>query len=251
LQDKYNKSYATSEKLHEAFKNFLETRDNTIAHNKKYEAGEVLFLRSLNQFADLAVEEREVIGTGFKAPLIEARNVGLISPGQYPPGPPSIDYRAKGLVSAVKDQGYYCSACWAFSAIAALESHALIKFGKNYTFSEQQLIDCNRDFARGNWGCDGGSQSSAFIYIKNIGIETYGTYPYEEDLLHDGLYPCRNNPRNSVVKIKGYSRIRPMDEKTLRDVVAWKGPVAFAFNGALESFMYYQGGIYDDPQCTR
>jgi Papain family cysteine protease len=100
-------------------------------------------------------------------------------------------------------------------------------------------------------GCKGGSQGSAYAYIMKMGIETSNTYPYLEDLRHDGIYPCHYNKSNTVVKIKGYLRIRPKDEKTLRDVVAAMGPVAFAFDGSLESFMYYENGIYDDTSCPR
>lgn len=205
----------------------------------------------MNQFADMTPDEREGIVGGFIPPLIEPRNIGLVSPGQLPPGPPSVDYRARGLVTPVKDQGFYCNACWAFSGLAALESHVLIYYGLNYSLSEQYLIDCNRDPRRGNWGCDGGSQSSAYMYIKSNGIQTSDTYPYQEDLIHQGIYPCRRNSSNIVLYISGYSRIRPRDEITLRDVVAAKGPVAFAFNAVLDSFLYYEGGIYDDPQCVR
>lgn len=140
---------------------------------------------------------------------------------------------------------------WVLHVLGALESHLLIKYGKNFSLSEQQLIDCNRNEFTGNWGCKGGSQASAYAYIKTMGIETYDTYPYLEDLRHEEIYSCHYNESNTVSTIKGHLRIRPKDEKTVKDVVAAKGPVAFAFDGSLESFMYYEGGIYDDEECPR
>lgn len=71
-----------------------------------------------------------------------------------PPGPPEFDWRSHGAVTEVLDQGFYCSCCWAFSAVGAIESHNYIRNGVLKKFSEQNLIDCNRNPATGNWGCD-------------------------------------------------------------------------------------------------
>ena len=46
----------------------------------------------------------------------------------------------------MKDQGI-CGSCWAFSAVASIESMYLIKYGKKYKdlhLSVQQLLDCDR-----------------------------------------------------------------------------------------------------------
>jgi C1A family cysteine protease len=61
-------------------------------------------------------------------------------------------------VSGVKNQGS-CGSCWAFSAVAAIESTLLIN-GRTELLSEQQLVDCSR--AYGNQGCSGGWMDSAF-----------------------------------------------------------------------------------------
>jgi len=79
--------------------------------------------------------------------------------------PNAIDWSSK--VTSVKNQGS-CGSCWAFSATATLESHALITGKGNHNFSEQQLVDCSRSY--GNQGCNGGWPSSAINYIKDHGI---------------------------------------------------------------------------------
>jgi C1A family cysteine protease len=85
-----------------------------------------------------------------------------------------VDWVASGKVSNVKNQAS-CGSCWAFSAIAALESAYLIK-GTTVLLSEQQLVDCSGSY--GNYGCNGGWMDSAFQYIIDHGITTETAYPY-------------------------------------------------------------------------
>lgn len=49
--------------------------------------------------------------------------------------PSSVDWRTKGAVTPVKNQGG-CGGCWAFAAAASLESLNQIKNGKLESFSE-------------------------------------------------------------------------------------------------------------------
>jgi len=63
----------------------------------------------------------------------------------------SVDWRQKGAVNAVKNQGQ-CGSCWTFSAIAAVEGHHFIQTGKLESFSEQEIVDCDKT----SYGCNGG-----------------------------------------------------------------------------------------------
>lgn len=45
------------------------------------------------------------------------------------------------MVSPVKDQGF-CGSCYAFAAVADIESSYLFR-GKKVDLSEQQIIDCS------------------------------------------------------------------------------------------------------------
>ena len=65
--------------------------------------------------------------------------------------PAAVDWRTKGVVNPVKNQGQ-CGSCWAFSATCANESHHAIQSGTLLSLSEQQLVDCDTQCA----GCNGG-----------------------------------------------------------------------------------------------
>ncbi|EAR96137.1 papain family cysteine protease (macronuclear) [Tetrahymena thermophila SB210] len=90
----------------------------------------------------------------------------------------SVDWRTKGAVSPVKNQGD-CGACWAFSATGSMESFHYIKSHVLSSFSEQQLVDCVVQ-ANGYYshGCNGGSFYQALLYASKIGMESESSYPY-------------------------------------------------------------------------
>ncbi|KAI5327978.1 hypothetical protein L3X38_027374 [Prunus dulcis] len=52
--------------------------------------------------------------------------------------PPSVDWREKGAVTPIKDQGK-CGWCWVFSAVAATEGVNQFKTGNLISLSEQEL----------------------------------------------------------------------------------------------------------------
>lgn len=154
--------------------------------------------------------------------------------------PSSMDWRDKGAVTAVKDQGH-CGSCWAFATTGAIEGQYFLKNGKLLSFSEQNLIDCSI----GN-GCDGGFLEKSFQYVEENGITTENLYPYTA---HDGICQLKLQNSNSV-KIHNVTFIPEGDEDKLREAIATAGPIAISIDASHASFHFYQKGIYYEPHCS-
>jgi|SRR5580658_9694849 hypothetical protein len=131
----------------------------------------------------------------------------------------SIDWRTKGAVTPVKNQGQ-CMADWAFSTTGTVEGSVDIALGTLHSFSEQQLVDCAK--ATRNRGCDGGSPAGGLDYLlTGGGAESEAAYPYTA---RDGS--CKFNPGQVQSKISGIKRVLPGNESALRGAVASHGPVS-------------------------
>lgn len=156
--------------------------------------------------------------------------------------PDSIDWRERGAVADIKNQGR-CGSCWAFSTTGSIEGQHFIKTGSLKRLSEQNLIDCSTSY--GNNGCQGGWTDQAFTYIKrNGGIDTEESYPYQAA---NGI--CRYNRQNSGAMITGFMDIPTGDEEKLKEALATVGPISIAIDSSHDSFRHYASGVYTEPNC--
>ncbi|CAO2145023.1 unnamed protein product, partial [Urochloa humidicola] len=110
--------------------------------------------------------------------------------------PPSVDWRAKGVVTPAKNQGT-CGSCWAFAAVATMESAQAINTSRAPpVLSEQQLVDCLG-------GCTGKWMDKAYKWvIQNGGITTSAVYPYT------GIAGQCQTGKPVAVRLGGYKSVR-------------------------------------------
>ncbi|XP_053228363.1 procathepsin L-like [Podarcis raffonei] len=239
-QRTHSKIYAKGEEYRR--RNLWESNLKKIEqHNREATQGKHTYRLAMNRFGDWTEEEFKQKMTGLRFNQTGRRNYNAeffrkLSQRQ---SPDFVDWRTKGYVTPVKDQGH-CGSCWAFSATGALEALHFKKTKRLVSLSEQNLMDCSRK--EGNKGCHGGLPSNAFEYVKRNGINSEHTYPYKaEDR------SCRFLKWDIAARCKGYVDIPAGNEKVLEKAVAFEGPVSVGVNAF--DFQFYSHGIYNNRQC--
>ncbi|XP_072284936.1 cathepsin S [Pyxicephalus adspersus] len=213
-------------------------------HNLEYELGVHSYTVGMNHLADMTSEEVEARLTGLVLPPRDIMKAYLgNSMNVTEKVPDSIDWREKGYVTNVKNQGS-CGSCWAFSAVGALEGQLKMKTGQLVSLSPQNLVDCSTKY--GNKGCNGGFMTQAFQYvIDNNGIDSDQVYPY-----HAMDEKCVYNPSGKAATCVKYYEVTP-GEDNLKQAIATVGPVSVGIDARHASFYLYKSGVYDDPTCTQ
>jgi hypothetical protein len=163
------------------------------------------------------------------------------------PVPDEWDWRSRGVVNPIKNQGT-CGACWAFSAVAAQETQWANATGELLVLSEQNLIDCGTE----SFGCQGGRITDPFDYViahqKGQWIGEYD-YPYRERDQN-----CRYDPSKTVERTLGWFRPAvgfnfTSNETELMAYIYANGVASTSINSAFFGFKYYSEGVFD-PATT-
>jgi hypothetical protein len=144
----------------------------------------------------------------------------------------AYDWRQHNGVTPVTNQRS-CGSCWAFAAVAQLESHTLIFDERLEDLSEQQVVDCNP------WGggCGGGWVPGALELFLTPGCEGEACYPYEA---RDDK-PCRQNQCTVLSMISDYNSVQNSVDAI--KTALQTGPVSTAFT-VIDDFYNYTGGCY-------
>ncbi|XP_029437294.1 cathepsin K-like isoform X2 [Rhinatrema bivittatum] len=210
------------------------------AHNLEFSLRMHTYELAMNHLGDMTREEVVATMMGLRVPSVRSAN-NTYFPDWVEKVPDYIDYRKKGYVTPVQNQGQ-CGSCWAFSSVGALEGQLKRKTGKLVSLSPQNLVDCDTD----NFGCDGGYMTNAFDYVRdNKGIDSADAYPY---IGQDES--CLYNPTKMAATCRGYKEIPTGSEKALKRAVARVGPVAVSIDASLPSFHFYSKGVYYDNLCN-
>lgn len=101
------KDYKTKEHESLALKSFISDKKKVEFHNERFKNGKETFKCGLWKNSDLSLSEKQTFLTGYKAMpenIRKRRDLTVIP--QFPHGPLSINWTAKGLVGHVGDQGF-------------------------------------------------------------------------------------------------------------------------------------------------
>lgn len=233
----YGKQYGKSEQYADRFQVWKANVAYITTYNKEHTSHQL----GLNEHADMTWDEFKLQRLGLKIDEA-ARNRSRNGPFRHAKTEPpsSVDWRDKGAVTPVKNQGA-CGSCWAFSTTGAVEGVNAIHTGKLLSLSEQELVDCDTKM---DAGCGGGLMDYAFQYIlDNGGIDTEEDYGYWSSW-GMGLW-CNHKKEHDrhVVTIDGFEDVPKDNEFALKQAVAGQ-PVAVGIcaNSALQ---FYSHGVID------
>lgn len=153
---------------------------------------------------------------------------------EYPQVFNLLDY-----MTPVKNQGL-CGSCWAFSAIAAIESELKMKTGLTLDLSEQELVSCCPTQTS---GCLGGHPIKALMYIKNNSISLEDCFAYQ---FSDAPCTfCSNKIPNNSMGVEDLAIVNKTDFKL---AIIMNHTVIITIASVPISFQNYKYGIYSDVE---
>lgn len=193
----------------------------------------------INQFADMTFSE-------FKSRLLKQKYEPA-SKLKYPyklntTAPSSVDWRKKGVLSIVDNQGE-CGSCWSFATAEVLQAFNAIKQKRQaVSYSKQQFIDCA--WGEKNVGCDGGFPHRGMEMAEKYEyLCTEEEYPYLQKNYHCSIKAAKCSSKNVQ---KSYNHAQ-LGEYKLKEVVAQQ-PVAAGIM-ATDYLKLYESGIYSGEGC--
>jgi hypothetical protein len=154
----------------------------------------------------------------------------------------SVNWVDNGGVTPVKNQGQ-CGSCWSFSTTGALEGAYYNKYNSLVSFSEQQLVDCDKIRNGGSDnGCNGGLMDHAFSWVgKNGGLCTEDDYPYVSGTTkkRGDCSKCTSVKGSAVTKFVDVPH--SSDEQMM--LALMQQPVAVAIQADERAFQLYSSGV--------
>jgi cathepsin F/cysteine peptidase B len=171
----------------------------------------------------LLVEKRKPVADLFTAEQVKAATGS------------NIDWREKGAVTAVKNQGQ-CGSCWSFSSTGSIEAQWFLAGHTLVSVSEQELVSCDTTDS----GCDGGLMDNAWTWLvehEKGEIATEESYPYVSG---NGDVPKCKLPKTTGATISGHEDL-PKNEDQMATWMLTNGPISIAVDAT--SWQTYTSGI--------
>lgn len=245
----YNKKYASAAEESLRFGHF----QANMRRAAELQAKESQATFGMNIFSDLSAEEFK---TRHNAEKYYARRMGEQKAAPSPlyteaevasvlkAAGQSVDWRQKGAVTGVKDQGQ-CGSCWAFSTTGGIEGQWFMANHTLTSLSEQDLVSCDTI----DQGCNGGLMDNAFQWLlaNRAGkIVTEASYPYVSG---DGSVPsCADSGKPTGAIITGHNDL-PHDEAQMATWLVQNGPISIAVDAT--SWQTYTSGIMTNCQSDQ
>lgn len=170
--------------------------------------------------------------------------------GQSPPS--SFDWRTKGIITSVKDQGD-CGSCYAFASLGCFESMIKLHGGSTFDLSEDNVKEC--EYYEGS--CVGGNFYKVASYLSQSGtvLESCDPYLPYNNTTPDCDYCTRKHTLLDWRVISGNS---VANTNVLKNYIYNDGPVYVAMwlgNGSWrDEFKNYSGSYtlyYGDSTTTK
>jgi C1A family cysteine protease len=234
----YSKTYPTVALFEQHLAAFLENDRIINEHN----AQESSYTLGHNEFSDLTNAEfnklyldMSYVGHAPGATGNAVHNNQTVTAG-------AVDWAKQGAVTPIKNQGQ-CGSCWSFSTTGALEGAYKIKHGSLTSFSEQQLVACDKV----DNGCNGGLMDNAFTWItKNGGLCSESSYPYTAGKGTRGT--CKTSCSTvSNSAPHGHKDVAGNDNAMSSALEI--GPVSVAIEADKSAFQLYKSGVLSSNAC--
>lgn len=221
---------------------FKENLDIIAKHNTEGHSWKM----GINKFTDMTDAEYQA-GLTYITPA---------TPGEFSPYTPKskmaledlpaeVDWRTKGALTPVKDQGS-CGSCWAFATAAMVESYAYLTNQTLVQLSTQQVTSCtpNELMCGGLGGCMGNIVQYGLLYTQLFGLVKESEYPYVSG--HSGqseqcIYDPKGTPPSATVM--GYELLPRNNYEAVMNHLATVGPLAVGMDAS--NWGRYDSGVFN------
>lgn len=231
----YNKAFTPAEdvKREKIYNANMQVADTLAAKNPLAKFGH-------NEYSFLSAEEFKVYHNAEAYYKREAEHNKSVEQASFVAAtvkrPEQVDWRKKGAVTHVKNQGQ-CGSCWSFSTTGGIEGAWFLAGHELVSVSEQEFVSCDQN----DDGCNGGLMQNAYKWAISSWsgwVTSESAYPYVSGM---GQVPaCEYSGKPKVAQITSYKTVAH-NENDMATALAGIGPIPIAVDAT--SWQTYTGGI--------